>query len=50
MSGQPFLVGYMYGGILASAPQSSTIYPTTANKVLYKVYITRRYWLANENK
>jgi hypothetical protein len=50
MTGQPFLVGYMYGGILASAPQSSTIYPTTANKVLYKVYITRRYWLANENK
>jgi hypothetical protein len=40
-NGRETLVGYMFGGIKSTAKQSSTIYPTMANKTLYQVYVTR---------
>lgn len=36
------LIGYMFGGILSTAPQSSTINPTFINNKMYEVYITKR--------
>ena len=34
-----YFIGYMYGGIKASAAQSSTTNPTVASNEIYKVYI-----------
>lgn len=41
LNGKPTFVGYMFGGIMATSAQSSTINPTMASKKLYRVYITR---------
>lgn len=37
--GQEVLIGHMYGGILATASQSSQFNPTFANDVLYDVFL-----------
>lgn len=34
-------IGWLYGGILAQRPTSSTIYPTSINSTLYEVYLTK---------
>lgn len=39
LSTEPVLVGYMIGGIRASAPSSNNLYPTTSNSTLYEVYL-----------
>ncbi len=35
------LVGYIYGGILATAPKSDAYHPTYANRQIYEVYVSR---------
>ncbi|WP_276485608.1 hypothetical protein [Paraflavitalea pollutisoli] len=39
--GKAVQVGWIYGGITATAPQSSEFNPTFSNKVIYAVYVTR---------
>lgn len=40
-AGQTVQVGWIYGGITATAPQSSEFNPTFSNKVIYAVYLTK---------
>lgn len=40
-TGIPVLIGYMYGGIMATADQSSEFNPTFASSKIYNVYLTR---------
>lgn len=40
--GDSILIGYFYGGILASAPQSDEARPTQANSTIYEVWMTRK--------
>ncbi|MBV9880853.1 MAG: hypothetical protein JO180_10185 [Gemmatirosa sp.] len=40
-SGPRVLVGQMYGGIIATAPQSSEFNPTFADSTIYDVYLVR---------
>jgi ligand-binding sensor protein len=41
-SAQGTLIGYMFGGIQATAAQSNNIYPTFTNKTLYEVYLIKQ--------
>ena len=40
-SGSPILIGYVYGGILATAEQSSEFNPTFASAKIYSVYLAK---------
>lgn len=39
---QGTLIGYMFGGIQATAARSNTIYPTFTNKTLYEIYLIKQ--------
>jgi len=41
LPGGPVLVGWMYGGIMATAPQASQFNPTFASTKIYEIYIQK---------